>query len=211
MNIGSKKKVWGLHFPGSSSVEECSYISRQQGERESALAGGLGPGRLPAVLGLAADARGGQLSHTCPRGRWWPTGDLRVVLQCVCSPANQVFSSASLTKGAKSITSKDISLCSFPLCLYSSDYDNFHLCQSVPPPVQHRESVKLPWTWQLWGSLKHMPACLLCFLFPTPHAEYIQKYATEEALKEQEEGTGDSSSESSMSDFSEDEAQDMEL
>uniref|UniRef100_F6YPC1 Ubiquitin-conjugating enzyme E2 H n=1 Tax=Monodelphis domestica TaxID=13616 RepID=F6YPC1_MONDO len=41
--------------------------------------------------------------------------------------------------------------------------------------------------------------------------EYIQKYATEEALKEQEEGTGDSSSESSMSDFSEDEAQDMEL
>ncbi|KAI1239564.1 hypothetical protein IHE44_0012690, partial [Lamprotornis superbus] len=40
--------------------------------------------------------------------------------------------------------------------------------------------------------------------------EYIQKYATEEALKEQEEGTGDSSSESSMSDFSEDEAQDME-
>ncbi|KAI3371435.1 hypothetical protein L3Q82_024031 [Scortum barcoo] len=41
--------------------------------------------------------------------------------------------------------------------------------------------------------------------------EYIQKYATEEALKEQEEGGGDSSSESSMSDFSEDEAQDMEL
>ncbi|XP_027247196.1 ubiquitin-conjugating enzyme E2 H isoform X3 [Cricetulus griseus] len=41
--------------------------------------------------------------------------------------------------------------------------------------------------------------------------EYIQKYATEEALKEQEEGAGDSSSESSMSDFSEDEAQDMEL
>ncbi|KAM7325533.1 hypothetical protein ACRRTK_015786 [Alexandromys fortis] len=41
--------------------------------------------------------------------------------------------------------------------------------------------------------------------------KYIQKYATEEALKEQEEGTGDSSSESSMSDFSEDEAQDMEL
>lgn len=42
-------------------------------------------------------------------------------------------------------------------------------------------------------------------------SEYIQKYATEEALKEQEEGAGDSSSESSMSDFSEDEAQDMEL
>lgn len=41
--------------------------------------------------------------------------------------------------------------------------------------------------------------------------EYIQRYATEEALKEQEEGGGNSSSESSMSDFSEDEAQDMEL
>ncbi|CAG03405.1 unnamed protein product, partial [Tetraodon nigroviridis] len=41
--------------------------------------------------------------------------------------------------------------------------------------------------------------------------EYIQRYATEEALKEQEEAGGDSSSESSMSDFSEDEAQDMEL
>lgn len=47
----------------------------------------------------------------------------------------------------------------------------------------------------------------LCFLSP----EYIQRYATEEALKEQEEAGGDSSSESSMSDFSEDEAQDMEL
>lgn len=44
-----------------------------------------------------------------------------------------------------------------------------------------------------------------------PFPEYIQKYATEEALKEQEEAAGDSSSESSMSDFSEDEAQDMEL
>lgn len=50
---------------------------------------------------------------------------------------------------------------------------------------------------------------VLMFLFL--HSEYIQKYATEEALKEQEEGAGDSSSESSMSDFSEDEAQDMEL
>ena len=51
-----------------------------------------------------------------------------------------------------------------------------------------------------------------CVFFTLPlFAEYIQKYATEEALKEQEEGTGDSSSESSMSDFSEDEAQDMEL
>lgn len=48
-----------------------------------------------------------------------------------------------------------------------------------------------------------------CFILPLP--EYIQKYATEEALKEQEEAAGDSSSESSMSDFSEDEAQDMEL
>lgn len=67
MNIGSKKKVWGLRFPGPSSLEECSHISRQQGERESTLAGGQGPRCVPAVLSLAADARGGQLSHTCPR------------------------------------------------------------------------------------------------------------------------------------------------
>ena len=40
-------------------------------------------------------------------------------------------------------------------------------------------------------------------------SEYLRKYATEEALKEQEEMS--SSSESSISDFSEDEAQDMEL
>ncbi|CAB1313715.1 unnamed protein product, partial [Coregonus sp. 'balchen'] len=54
----------------------------------------------------------------------------------------------------------------------------------------------------------HTIDCLTLFLLSVP--EYLQKYATEEALKEQEEG-GDSSSESSMSDFSEDEAQDMEL
>lgn len=46
--------------------------------------------------------------------------------------------------------------------------------------------------------------CLTLFLL-----EYIKKYATEEALKDQEEMS--SSSESSISDFSEDEAQDMEL
>lgn len=40
-------------------------------------------------------------------------------------------------------------------------------------------------------------------------AEYVQKYATEEALREHQHES--SSSESSMSDFSEDEAQDMEL
>lgn len=39
--------------------------------------------------------------------------------------------------------------------------------------------------------------------------EYIRKYATEEVLKDQEEMS--SSSESSISDFSEDEVQDMEL
>lgn len=55
----------------------------------------------------------------------------------------------------------------------------------------------------------HLFAAWSCAPFPLP--EYIQKYATEEALKEQEEAAGDSSSESSMSDFSEDEAQDMEL
>jgi len=43
-------------------------------------------------------------------------------------------------------------------------------------------------------------------------SDYVKRYATEEALKEQEASQGDSSdSESSMSDFSEDEAQDMEL
>ncbi|KAG8237656.1 hypothetical protein J437_LFUL017651 [Ladona fulva] len=42
--------------------------------------------------------------------------------------------------------------------------------------------------------------------------EYVKKYATEEALRNQEEqGVLSSDSESSMSDFSEDEAQDMEL
>ena len=40
-------------------------------------------------------------------------------------------------------------------------------------------------------------------------AEYVRKYATEEALKEQEDNS--TSSESSMSDFEEDEVDDMEL
>jgi len=49
-----------------------------------------------------------------------------------------------------------------------------------------------------------------CSLYTTSFlSEYIKKYATEEALKDQEEMS--SSSESSISDFSEDEAQDMEL
>lgn len=56
-----------------------------------------------------------------------------------------------------------------------------------------------------------MPGTFCELFFSLSFTEYIQKYATEEALKEQEEGAGDSSSESSMSDFSEDEAQDMEL
>jgi ubiquitin-conjugating enzyme E2 H len=42
-------------------------------------------------------------------------------------------------------------------------------------------------------------------------SEYVRKYATEEALREQENQGVSSDSESSMSDFSEDEAQDMEL
>lgn len=50
----------------------------------------------------------------------------------------------------------------------------------------------------------------ICSWFTTSFLpEYIKKYATEEALKDQEEMS--SSSESSISDFSEDEAQDMEL
>ena len=39
--------------------------------------------------------------------------------------------------------------------------------------------------------------------------EYIKRYATEEALREQDEDT--SSTESTMSDYSEDEARDIEL
>lgn len=40
--------------------------------------------------------------------------------------------------------------------------------------------------------------------------DYVKKFATEEALRDQEQAES-SDSESSMSDFSEDEAQDMEL
>lgn len=42
-------------------------------------------------------------------------------------------------------------------------------------------------------------------------SEYVRKYASEEALRQAEATAVSSSSESSMSDFSEDEAQDMEL
>lgn len=42
-------------------------------------------------------------------------------------------------------------------------------------------------------------------------AEYVRRYATEEALREGEQTAASSEEESSMSDFSEDEAQDMEL
>ena len=60
---------------------------------------------------------------------------------------------------------------------------------------------------------------LLCIIFREEKdtnkanlTDYVKRYATEEALKEQEAAQAESSdSESSMSDFSEDEAQDMEL
>lgn len=42
-------------------------------------------------------------------------------------------------------------------------------------------------------------------------AEYVQKYATEAALREQENLQSSSENESSLSDFSEDETQEMEL
>ncbi|PSN47884.1 Ubiquitin-conjugating enzyme E2 H, partial [Blattella germanica] len=48
-------------------------------------------------------------------------------------------------------------------------------------------------------------------IFSSFITEYVKKYATEEALREQENQGVSSDSESSMSDFSEDEAQDMEL
>ena len=47
------------------------------------------------------------------------------------------------------------------------------------------------------------------FFFGICCLEYVQKYATEAALREQE--SLNSSSESSLSDFSEDETQEMEL
>lgn len=53
----------------------------------------------------------------------------------------------------------------------------------------------------------------MCYITDSPihvFTEYVKKYATEEALREHDEQQS-SSSESSMSDFSEDEAQDMEL
>ena len=42
-------------------------------------------------------------------------------------------------------------------------------------------------------------------------SDYVKKYATEEALKDTKTNVDSSDSESSMSDFSEDEAQHMEL
>jgi len=52
-----------------------------------------------------------------------------------------------------------------------------------------------------------VPHCDIIFLICVP--EYVKKYATEEALREHDELS--TSSESSMSDFSEDEVGDMEL
>lgn len=53
-------------------------------------------------------------------------------------------------------------------------------------------------------------ALILSFNAPPPFADYVKRFATEEALRDQ--GQNESSdSESSMSEFSEDEAQDMEL
>jgi len=54
--------------------------------------------------------------------------------------------------------------------------------------------------------LETRPVLAFCGAF---RAEYVQKYATEAALREQE--SLNSSSESSLSDFSEDETQEMEL
>lgn len=49
--------------------------------------------------------------------------------------------------------------------------------------------------------------CLYPFVSPT--AEYVKKYATEDALRGEEDDSD--SSESTMSDFSDDETKDMEL
>lgn len=64
----------------------------------------------------------------------------------------------------------------------------------------------------IWKENSLLPAWKLQFLRKYISTDYVKRYATEEALKEQEAAQADSSdSESSMSDFSEDEAQDMEL
>ena len=51
--------------------------------------------------------------------------------------------------------------------------------------------------------------CVIYCYLSSPLLDYIEKYATEQALRQQEHR--ESSSESEMSDLSEDEAQDMEL
>lgn len=122
------------------------------------------------------------------------------VIQCIYSSATHVLLCLSLT-GTK-CTSSEV----FP-----------GACRTTAAIFVTPWCVRRAWTCL---GLAHLGvaeahACVLTALVFSlslpPCAEYIQKYATEEALKEQEEGTGDSSSESSMSDFSEDEAQDMEL
>lgn len=81
------------------------------------------------------------------------------------------------------------------------------LLESNPPVV-----ASVPRVCTLGTSLRSQ--CNFPFL-ASFSADYVRKYATEEALRDQENGgTGNgmsSDSESSMSDFSEDEAQDMEL
>lgn len=52
----------------------------------------------------------------------------------------------------------------------------------------------------------------LIVLLVTLLADYVKRFATEEALRDRDQDkNGSSDSESSMSEFSEDEAQDMEL
>lgn len=157
------------------------------------------PGHLPAFPASQPRCRAvGCLVHVClggvrPPGRRWPQG----VRGCRCSVWSVPL---QIRCAASPLLFQRCLLWDFPLAL-------------VTIPRQVRKA-RTSWDLASFG-VSEAHACLLTGpVFSSslpPHAEYIQKYATEEALKEQEEGTGDSSSESSMSDFSEDEAQDMEL
>lgn len=122
-----------------------------------------------------------------------------MVVQYLFTP-HQVFSSASLTKGAKCITSS-ISVLSFPLsCSLVTVMTACLLCQSVPTPCS-TGTCELPWTWQLCRNTDTCLSLTQSFSLLHPLHRAHQKYATE-ALKSRKEGTGDSST-GSMSDFSE--------
>ncbi len=76
-------------------------------------------------------------------------------------------------------------------------------------PRFHRRCRRGPSSEHGYAAMTLISALVLQQTLHSHCADYVKKYATEEALREQEDMS--TSSESSMSDFSEDEAQDMEL